>query len=153
MKMEDLARKEILKMMPYVPGKPIEDVKREYNLEKVIKLASNENPLGPSPKAMKAVEENIKNLFLYPDGYAYNLRKKLSKKLNVGMENLMFGEGADELLEILFKAFVDKDDEVIFADPSFVEYGRNHIPVLRVKAELRHRHNQNQNHKNQQTTH
>jgi histidinol-phosphate aminotransferase len=125
MNMEDLARKDILKMMPYVPGKPIDDVKREYNLESVVKLASNENPLGPSPKAMKEIEKNIKNIFLYPDGYAYKLRKKLSEKLSVGMENMMFGEGADELLEILYKAFVEKDDEVIFAEPSFVEYGRN----------------------------
>jgi histidinol-phosphate aminotransferase len=122
---EDLARKEILKMMPYVPGKPIDDVKREYNLEKVVKLASNENPLGPSPKAMEAIAENIKNVFLYPDGYAYNVRKKLSEKLELDMDRFMFGEGADELLELLYKAFVRKDDEVIYAQPSFVEYGRN----------------------------
>ncbi len=127
MNMEDLARKDILKMMPYVPGKPIDDVKREYNLECVVKLASNENPLGPSPKAMEAISKSIGEIFLYPDGYAYKVRKKLSKKLNVGMENMMFGEGADELLEILYKAFVEKDDEVIFADPSFVEYGRNSL--------------------------
>ena len=99
---EDLARKEILKMMPYVPGKPIDDVKREYNLEKVVKLASNENPLGPSPKAMEAIAENIKNVFLYPDGYAYNVRKKLSEKLELDMHRFMFGEGADVLLELLY---------------------------------------------------
>lgn len=123
--MRDLARKEILKMMPYVPGKPIDDVKREYNIDKVVKLASNENPLGASPKAKQAIKESLDTLHLYPDGYVYNLREKLAQKFDVAMESLIFGDGTDEILELLFKAFVNKDDEIIFAEQTFIEYERN----------------------------
>lgn len=123
--MKKLCRKEILGMRPYIPGKPISDVKREYGLDKVVKLASNENPLGPSSSAKKAIIKAVDDLHLYPDGYVFNLRKKLSEKLNFEMKNFIFGDGTDEILECLFKAFVNNGDEVIFGDPSFVEYDRN----------------------------
>ena len=123
--MKDLARKEILKMMPYVPGKPIDDVKREYGIDKVVKLASNENPIGASVKVKAAISEALDTIHLYPDGYVYNLREKLAEKFNVEMNRLIFGDGTDEIIELLFKAFVNKDDEIIFAEQTFVEYERN----------------------------
>ncbi|BDU49559.1 histidinol-phosphate transaminase [Haliovirga abyssi] len=121
---DKIAKQNILNVGAYVPGKPIEDVKREYGLERVIKLASNENPIGVSPKAVEAMKKYIENLNLYPDGYAYKLREKLSKKLEVNMENLIFGDGTDEVIEMLFLAFVNIGDEVIYGWPSFVEYKR-----------------------------
>lgn len=123
--MKRLARKEILNMNPYVPGKPVSEVKREYNLEKVIKLASNENPLGVSKVVEEAIKEGIKNLNIYPDGYVYDLRKKLSEKHGVELNKLIFGDGTDEILECLFKAFIYNNDEIIFGHPTFVEYYRN----------------------------
>ncbi len=122
--MKNIAKKHILGIAPYVPGKPIDEVKREYGLEKVIKLASNENPLGPSPKAVEAVKESLSKLNLYPDGYCFDLRKKLAEKFKADFNNFIFGDGTDEILEMLFLAYADKDDEVIFAHPSFVEYMR-----------------------------
>lgn len=121
---DKIAKQNILNVGAYIPGKPIEDVKREYGLEKVIKLASNENPIGVSKKAVEAMKKHIENLNLYPDGYAYKLREKLSKKLEVGMENIIFGDGTDEVIEMLFLAFVNIGDEVIYGWPSFVEYKR-----------------------------
>lgn len=123
--MRESARKEILGMMPYVPGKPIEEVKREYGLTEVIKIASNENPLGPSKAAVEAICSAAAGVNIYPDGYCYDLRVKLAEKLGFDKDMFIFGDGTDEILEMLFKAFVSKYDEIIFGDPSFVEYYRN----------------------------
>lgn len=123
--MREAARKEILGMMPYVPGKPVDEVKREYGVSEVIKLASNENPMGPSKKAIEAICKGASEVNIYPDGYCYDLRVKLSEKLGFDKDMFIFGDGTDEVLEMLFKAYVNKFDEVIFGDPSFVEYSRN----------------------------
>ena len=122
MKKESLAREAILNIKPYVPGKPIEEVKRELGLERVIKLASNENPLGPSPKAVKAMQEAVKKVHIYPDGNAFKLKQKLSDKLGVKTEELIFGNGSDELLALLAQAFLNPEDEVIMAGTTFSEY-------------------------------
>lgn len=122
--MKELARENILPIKPYVPGKPVSEVQREYGIEKVTKLASNENPLGPSPKAIEAVKNAAENLHIYPDGYAFSIRKKLADFYGFKMENFVFGDGTDEVLEMLFLAYVKTDDEIIFGDPSFVEYSR-----------------------------
>lgn len=122
--MKKLARKNILPIKAYVPGKPVSEVKREFGLEKVIKLASNENPLGASPKAIEAVKKAVETMNIYPDGYAFDIKEKLASYFDVEMENLIFGDGTDEVLEMLFLAYVKEDDEVIFGDPSFVEYSR-----------------------------
>src|SRR5687768_10438573 len=85
----------------YQPGRPIEEVARELNLkpENIIKLASNENPLGPSPKAKAAMENVLRNLHLYPDGNAFYLKRKLADKLGVEPSNLVLGNGSNEIIE------------------------------------------------------
>ncbi len=118
----DLCRKCILNLTPYVPGKPIEEVKRELGLDDVIKLASNENPLGPSPKALEAMRAGIENVAQYPEGSCFDLRQGLAKHLGVDGDMLMFGCGADEIIHYLGIALLNDDDEIIQADPSFVQY-------------------------------
>lgn len=112
----------IMNIKPYVPGKPIEYVQKEFGLKDVIKLASNENPIGPSPKAIEAMKEAAPKMFLYPDGYCTELREALSNYLNVKNEQLIFGNGSDEIIKLLGEVFIEQGDEVIVADPSFSEY-------------------------------
>lgn len=116
------ARKNILTVAPYEPGKPIEEVQRELGLKKVIKLASNENSLGPSPKALSALRKNLKNVNRYPDSNSFYLKRKLAKRLKVGPGNLIIGNGSDELIVLALKAFLDEGDEVIIADTTFLIY-------------------------------
>jgi histidinol-phosphate aminotransferase len=118
----DICRKCILNLTPYVPGKPIEEVKRELGIDDIIKMASNENPLGPSPAAIKAMKEAIGNVGLYPEGSCYELRQALSKHLDVDPDMLIFGAGADEVIHYLGIALLDSNDEIVQAYPSFVQY-------------------------------
>src|SRR6185503_13543881 len=92
----------------YQPGRPIEEVAREYNLpvESVIKMASNENPLGPSPKAVAAMRAVLDQLHLYPDGNAFYLKQKLAHKLQVKSENLILGNGSNEIIEFVGHALM-----------------------------------------------
>lgn len=115
-------RNEILNIKPYIPGKGIEEVRKEYGLKDIIKLASNENPLGASPKAILAIEEQMSNLGLYPDGHCVKLRAKLSEQLNVKSEQIIVGNGSDEVLKLIGEAYLEPSDEVIIADPTFSEY-------------------------------
>ncbi|MFH1244930.1 MAG: histidinol-phosphate transaminase [Candidatus Omnitrophota bacterium] len=117
-----LPRKNILKIEPYQPGKPIETVKRELRLDKVIKLASNENALGPSPRAVRAIKEALEGINRYPDSDCFYLKKKLAEKLVVSAGNLVFGCGADEIIVLALRAFVDPGDEVVIARPTFLIY-------------------------------
>ncbi|MCK8827263.1 histidinol-phosphate transaminase [Natroniella acetigena] len=119
---ESTVRQEILKIEPYVPGKPIEDVKRELGLEKVIKLASNENPLGPAPQAIEKMKETVEQVNIYPDGNVHYLRQKLATKLGVREDELIFGNGSDELLALLGQTFITDEAEVIIAGTTFSEY-------------------------------
>jgi len=112
----------ILRIKPYVPGKPIEEVKRELGLKKVIKLASNENPLGPSPKAIQAIKEYAAQVNLYPDGGGWRLRKVLSEKLGLERENIILGNGSDEIVSLITRVFLREGEEVIIGDPSFLMY-------------------------------
>ncbi len=107
---------------PYKPGKPVEEVERELGLSGVIKLASNENPLGASPKAIEAMQKNLSKMHDYPDGYCYYLREALSQKLEVRPEQLIFGNGSDEILSFLALAYVSPGDEAVMAAPSFSQY-------------------------------
>ncbi|NPA15147.1 MAG: histidinol-phosphate transaminase [Deferribacteres bacterium] len=111
----------IKKLVPYNPGKPIEELEREKGI-KAIKLASNENPLGPSPKAVEAIRRAAEKVHRYPEGGCYYLRKKLSAFLGVGEENLVFGNGSNEIIEILMRTFLAPGDEVVYAWPAFVVY-------------------------------
>jgi histidinol-phosphate aminotransferase len=106
----------------YKPGKPIEEVQRELGLGEVVKLASNENPFGPSPRALEALREALPRVNRYPDGSCYYLRKRLSEKLGVGEDRLIFGNGSDELIVMAIRAFADEGDEVLTASPTFLIY-------------------------------
>jgi histidinol-phosphate aminotransferase len=119
---DKLYRKNILSISPYVPGKPIEEVKREYGIDDIIKLASNENPFGPSHKAISAMQKALESVHLYPDGNCYELRNALSKVLSINGDYLLFGNGSDELIKMIAETFLNKDEEVIHAVPSFAEY-------------------------------
>lgn len=118
----DLVRKNILNITPYLAGKPIEEIKRQLGLKEIIKLASNENPLGPSPKAMEAIKKNLSGANRYPDSQGYYLRKKLGRYLNVKPANIVLGNGSDELIDIIIKTFVEDDENIITADTTFLEY-------------------------------
>lgn len=117
-----LARPEIFNLKPYTPGKPIEEVKRELGLSDVIKMASNENPLGASPLAVQAVREAIDQLHIYPDSNCYYLRQKLAEKLGVAENMILLGNGSDEILRLIAETFLRPGDDVVFAVPTFVEY-------------------------------
>lgn len=107
---------------PYVPGKPVEEVERELGLKDVIKLASNENPLGPSPLAIQAMQANLGQMHFYPDGNCYYLRKALADRLQVKDDQLIFGNGSDEILSFLTMAYINPGDEAVMVAPSFSEY-------------------------------
>jgi histidinol-phosphate aminotransferase len=117
-----LARRSILNIKPYEPGKPIEEVRRELGLKDVIKLASNENPLGPSPKALMAIKKHLPFINRYPEGSCFYLRQALAKRLNLKPEQFVFGNGSDELIVLALRAFADEGDEVIVATPTFLIY-------------------------------
>ena len=119
---DELVQPNILKLTPYVPGKPIEEVERELGITDIIKMASNENPLGPSPKAVEAMKKALENVALYPDGSCYALRQELAKHWSVAPENLIFGNGSDEIIHYIGVTFLAPGDEVIQADPTFVRY-------------------------------
>ena len=120
----------VSRIKPYVPGKPIKELERELGITECIKLASNENPSGPSPKAVAALKKCLDNageLCRYPDGNGYYLKAALSKKLSAGgrkvaPDEIMLGNGSNELLDIAIRTFVGAGDEAIMAAPSFVVY-------------------------------
>jgi histidinol-phosphate aminotransferase len=107
---------------PYVPGKPIEELERELGIKDAVKLASNENPIGPSPLAIKAIVEGLGDINRYPDGGCYYLREALSERLGVDREWLIFGNGSNEIIELAVRTFLIPGDEAIMAQPSFVVY-------------------------------
>lgn len=115
-------RKSILNIKPYQPGKPIEEVNRELGLRDIIKIASNENPLGPSPMALTAIKKHLNFINRYPESNCFYLRQALSKRLKVKPEQLVFGNGSDELITLALRSFVDEGDEVMVATPTFLIY-------------------------------
>ena len=121
-KEKTLTRKGISDLKPYVPGKPIEDVKRELGLEEVIKLASNETSVGPSPLAVEAVKREAGNINLYPEATSRLLREKLADKLKIDKEMIIFGNGADDVIDLIGMAFVNEGDEVITCETTFPAY-------------------------------
>ncbi len=112
----------IKSLIPYSPGKPLEELEREYGISNSIKLAANENSWGPSPKAVAAIEKAIHGLHRYPDGSAYYLTEALAGWLGAGMDEIILGNGSNEIIEFLVKAFVQPGDEVITSHPSFLMY-------------------------------
>ncbi|HZK18642.1 MAG TPA: aminotransferase class I/II-fold pyridoxal phosphate-dependent enzyme, partial [Clostridia bacterium] len=128
------ARKNIESLAVYHPGKPIEEVQRELGLKKVIKLASNENPLGPSPKAIEAIKKFAGQVNLYPDGSCYRLKEALAKKLNVTENQLFIGNGSNEIIQIMSLTYLNPGDETIMPIPSFPRYE----PLTRLMNGLAH---------------
>jgi len=122
MKPTSLVRKAVSQVTPYRPGKPIEELERELGLPKVMKLASNENPLGPSPKALEAIARALPALNRYPDSTCFYLIQKLSQVMNVRPEELIVGNGSDEIITLSTRAFLEPEDEVVIAAPTFLIY-------------------------------
>ena len=112
----------IKQLSSYKPGKPIEEVRRELGIKNIIKLASNENPLGPSPKAKKAIQSNIEMIHRYPDVSGYDLRKKLAKKFKVKLNNVVIGAGSEGIMSTIMRTFLLNDDELLSSENSFIGY-------------------------------
>ena len=121
------------RIRPYVPGKPIEEVKREYGIDDVVKLASNENPLGVSPKALEAMSSALRKLNLYPDGRSHDLRQTLAERFGFDFDQVAVGNGADDLILQLSMAFLEDEDEVVVSRSSFGMYD---IYVHAMRAKL-----------------
>lgn len=112
----------ITAIVPYPPGKPMDELEREYGISNAIKLASNENPWGPSPHAVRAIGEMLQNLHRYPDGSSYYLTEALANWTGARRDEIVLGNGSNEIIEFLVKAFVSNGDQVITSHPSFLMY-------------------------------
>lgn len=120
--MKPRAPEHITAITPYPPGKPIEELEREYGISGSIKLASNENPLGPSPMAVAAMQAEMCKLNRYPDGSGFYLRKKLAEKFTLPFDGILLGNGSNEIIELVIRAFLSRGDEVLMPSPSFLLY-------------------------------
>ncbi len=120
--MKELFRKEMESLESYTPGKPIEDVMREYGLTRVIKLASNENPLGPSPKAVEALKEELASIHIYPDPGVVELKAAIAKKHGVAPEQILCTNGGEAAIQMVSISMLNEGDEVVVGDPSFSLY-------------------------------
>ncbi|MCR6544097.1 histidinol-phosphate transaminase [Dehalobacterium formicoaceticum] len=118
----NLARKGIEKLIAYVPGKPVEEVAREYGITEIVKLASNENPLGTSPKALAAMQQILPSVYMYPEGSSPALRERIAANYGIESDMVIFGNGADNILLLIAQAFINEGDEVIIGDPTFSVY-------------------------------
>lgn len=118
----DLAIPGVQQLVPYVPGKPIEELERELGLTRIIKLASNENPLGPGKKALAAIQATLPQLALYPDGNGFNLKQALARKYGVETGQITLGNGSNEILELVARAFLTTEHEVVFSQHAFAVY-------------------------------
>jgi histidinol-phosphate aminotransferase len=115
----------VSQIRPYVPGKPVKELERELGISGSIKLASNENPLGPSPNAVDALRKLLKSpeeIGRYPDGSGYYLKNAISEKLSVGNEEIILGNGSNELIDTAARTFMGPGDDAVMAAPSFVVY-------------------------------
>ncbi|MFC1709385.1 histidinol-phosphate transaminase [Candidatus Omnitrophota bacterium] len=120
--MNKLFRKNINKLKAYIPGKPIDLVQRQFGIKNAIKLGSNENAFGAPSKAKLAIKKGLNEIFRYPDGSCYYLRRALAKRLKVQPGNLIFGNGSDEVIDIIIKTFLNPGEEVLTSKTTFVEY-------------------------------
>ncbi len=136
-------------LIPYVPGKPVEELERELGISGAIKIASNENPLGPSPLALKAMEESLGETHRYPDGDSFYLKQKLAGKLGIKEETIIFGNGSNDVLDIAARTFMYSGDEAIMGEYGFIVYplatqavGANAVisPMLDYTHDLRDMH-------------
>jgi histidinol-phosphate aminotransferase len=118
-----LASAAVRGIAPYVPGKPLQELEREYGVKDSIKLASNENPLGPGPKALAAIAKASQELGLYPDGNGFQLKEAIAKKMNCSMEQITLGNGSNDLLQMAAEAFLTTDVEAVYSQYAFAIYG------------------------------
>ena len=120
-----LAVKGVQGLRAYQPGKPIDELAREYGLNEneIVKLASNENPMGPSDKALTAIKNELSDLTRYPDGNGFELKSALTKKLNISANQITLGNGSSDILEFIVKCFVSQGDQVIVSQHAFAIYG------------------------------
>jgi histidinol-phosphate aminotransferase len=109
-------------LTPYEPGKPIEELQRELGLREIIKLASNESPLGPAPVAVEAAQHALRDIARYPDGNGFNLKASLSQMLDVAPEQVTLGNGSNDVLEFVARAFAGPGSEIVFSEHAFVVY-------------------------------
>jgi histidinol-phosphate aminotransferase len=117
-----LAVEGVQKLIPYKAGKPIEELERELGISNIVKLASNENPLGIGEKARAAIQNAIADLALYPDGSGFHLKNALAKKYALMIEQITLGNGSNEILELVARAFLTPENEVIFSQHAFAVY-------------------------------
>ncbi|WP_078380186.1 histidinol-phosphate transaminase [Sutcliffiella halmapala] len=120
-------KKQLLSLTPYQPGKPMEEVKRELKLEKIVKLASNENPFGCSNNVKTAIVDQLEKAATYPDGYARQLRETLATHLSVSEHELIFGNGSDEVIQMICRALLHSGKNTVMATPTFPQYKHNAI--------------------------
>ncbi|MDF1589477.1 MAG: histidinol-phosphate transaminase [Gammaproteobacteria bacterium] len=118
----DIALQSVTQLQPYVPGKPIEELERQYGVTNIVKLASNENPLGPSPRVLAAVQQASKSLSLYPDGNGFSLKSALAEKYQLELNQITLGNGSNDVLEIIARTFVSAEDEVLYSQYTFAVY-------------------------------
>jgi len=118
----DLAVPGVRELQPYQPGKPIDELQRELGLGEVIKLASNENPLGPGPMALAAIQKGLTELARYPDGNGFILKRALCDKFGVELNQVTLGNGSNDILELVARTFVQPGQEVIFSQHAFAVY-------------------------------
>lgn len=135
----------IASITPYPQGKPLEELERQYGIKNAVKIASNENPWGPSPKAVRAIRAELLNLHRYPDASCHTLTMALAKKFGLDSSEIILGNGSNEVIDLLVKALVTEGDEVITSHPSFLMYqkfvqargGVNHVvPLKEMKHDL-----------------
>ena len=112
----------VKEMNRYTAGKSIEEVKKEYGLDEIVKLASNENPLGPAPEVINTIKNEAKNVFLYPDADSRDLKTALAEKYELSRDKIFIGNGSDEILDLLMTLLLNPGDEVIQGDPAFIKY-------------------------------
>src|SRR5262245_31175270 len=115
-------RPQVEKFEPYLPGRSMEQVKKQYKLKRVVKLASNENPLGPSPRAVKAIKASAGQVYRYPDSFSTDLRAALARSLGVKFTQVTLGSGSDEIIEILARAYLNPGDEIVVSEHAFIRY-------------------------------
>jgi histidinol-phosphate aminotransferase len=120
--MSTLVTPSIESLVPYEGGKPVEELARELGIQHAVKLASNENPLGPSPLALEAARQVIGNVHRYPDGAAYSLRDRIAQYHGVGRAEVLPGAGSNELLDLVVRTFTTPEHHIVFAEPSFIVY-------------------------------
>ncbi|CRK83921.1 histidinol-phosphate transaminase [Neobacillus massiliamazoniensis] len=120
-------KEQLLTLTPYQPGKSIESVKKQFQLEQIIKLASNENPFGCSNMVLSALQSNLLNMPIYPDGYASSMRDELAAFLQVEPEKLIFGNGSDNLIQIISRALLHPGASTVMATPTFSQYRHNAV--------------------------